>query len=132
MTASAARTVEQPGRNVRQKSGLNRDIPDQGWGGFARQLAYKQDWRGGWLIRMPAANTSRTCPGCGHIDAANRPSRAVSRCVACGHAGNADDMAAINVERAGPARLARGDTSPAGASAGEPPRRCRSSRPDTR
>jgi len=120
MTASAAGTVEQPGANVRQKAGLNKAILDQGWGEFARQLGYKQDWRGGWLLRVPAANTSRTCPECGHVDAANRPSQAVFRCVACGHAGHADDVAARNIERAGHARLARGDTSPVRASAREP------------
>lgn len=120
MTASAAGTVDEPGKNVRQKAGLNKAILDQGWGEFRRQLAYKQEWRGGWLLAVPAANTSRTCPECGHVAAANRPSQARFRCVACGHAANADDVAAINVERAGHARLARGDTSPVRASAREP------------
>jgi len=31
MSASAKGTVEQPGRNVRAKSGLNKSILDQGW-----------------------------------------------------------------------------------------------------
>jgi putative transposase len=31
MTASAKATVEKPGRNVKQKSGLNRSILEQGW-----------------------------------------------------------------------------------------------------
>ncbi len=71
MTASAAGTVEQPGTNVRQKAGLNKAILDQGWGEFRRQLGYKQVWRGGWLLAVPAPNTSRTCPECGHVSAAN-------------------------------------------------------------
>ncbi|XVQ86323.1 RNA-guided endonuclease InsQ/TnpB family protein [Microbispora siamensis] len=33
MTRSAAGTIEQPGRNVAAKSGLNRSILDAGWGG---------------------------------------------------------------------------------------------------
>lgn len=120
MTASAAGTVDQPGVNVRQKSGLDKAILDQGWGEFGRQLAYKQGWRGGWLLKVPAANTSRRCPECDHVDVANRASQAVFRCVACGHEANADDVAAINIARAGHARLACGHTSPVGASAQEP------------
>ena len=38
MSRSAAGTVEQPGKNVKQKTGLNRAILDQGWGKFGRQL----------------------------------------------------------------------------------------------
>jgi putative transposase len=32
MTASAAGTIEEPGKNVAQKSGLNRAVLDLGWG----------------------------------------------------------------------------------------------------
>jgi len=35
MTASAQGTVEQPGRHVRQKAGLNRSILDKAWGAIA-------------------------------------------------------------------------------------------------
>jgi putative transposase len=38
MSRSAAGTVEQPGKNVKQKTGLNRAILDQGWGEFRRRL----------------------------------------------------------------------------------------------
>ncbi|WP_425487139.1 hypothetical protein [Microvirga arsenatis] len=41
-------------------------------------------------------------------------------CVACGHEAHADHVGAINVLRAGHARLACGETSPVGASAQEP------------
>ena len=50
----------------------------------------------------------------------NWPSQAVFRCVSCGHAAHADDVAATNIERAGHARLACGDTSPVRESAQEP------------
>jgi putative transposase len=120
MTASAAGTVEEPGVNVRQKAGLNKAILDQGWGEFRRQVGYKQEWLGGWLLPVPAPNTSRTCPECGHVAAENRPSQAVFRCVACGYAANADDVASVNIARAGYARQACGETSPVRASAQEP------------
>lgn len=110
MTGSARGTVEEPGRNVRQKAGLNRSILEQGWGEFRRQLEYKTKWRGGELILVPAAHTSQTCPNpeCRHVAAENRPSQAHFACVACGHTGHADDVAATNILRAGLARSACG------------------------
>lgn len=106
MSASAARTIEQPGRNVRAKSGLNRAILDQGWFEFRRQLEYKLAWNGGMLVTVPPAYTSRTCPCCGHEAAGNRPSQAVFACLACGFEGQADHVAALNISRAGLARIA--------------------------
>ncbi|WP_240462146.1 RNA-guided endonuclease TnpB family protein, partial [Burkholderia sp. Nafp2/4-1b] len=55
MSKSAAGNTEDPGKNVRAKSGLNKSILDQGWFEFRRQLDYKLAWNGGWLR---AANTS--------------------------------------------------------------------------
>jgi putative transposase len=49
MTASARGTLEEPGRMVRQKAGLNRSILNQGWFGFETILAYKLEERGGSL-----------------------------------------------------------------------------------
>lgn len=120
MTASAAGTMEQPGTNVRAKAGLNKAILDQGWGTFVRQLAYKLEWQGGMIVEVDPRNTSRRCPECNHVDAKNRRSQARFSCVACGHEAHADHVGAINVLRAGHARLACGDTSPVVASAQEP------------
>jgi putative transposase len=106
MSRSAAGSIEQPGRNVRAKSGLNRSILDQGWAGFRRQLEYKMLWAGGLLLAVPPMNTSRTCPRCGHVSADNRRMQAEVACVACGFHENADLAGAINVLRAGHARLA--------------------------
>jgi putative transposase len=106
MSKSAAGTTEQPGRNVRAKSGLNRAILDQGWFEFRRQLAYKLAWNGGILITVPPQNTSRTCPCCGHVSADNRTSQAKFACVECGFEENADVVGAINILRAGHARCA--------------------------
>ena len=41
MSASVSGTVVELGKNVAQKSGLNRAILDQSWGEFRRQLRYK-------------------------------------------------------------------------------------------
>ena len=106
MSRSAAGTIEQPGRKVKQKSGLNRSILDQGWAEFRRQLEYKVLWQGGLFLAVPAMNTSRTCPQCGHVSKDNRKSQAVFACVKCGYSENADLVAAINILRAGHARLA--------------------------
>jgi IS605 OrfB family transposase len=62
MSSSAAGTAESPGKKVRQKTGLNRSILDQGWGLFRTQLEYKLEWNGGMLLAVPPHNTSRTCP----------------------------------------------------------------------
>lgn len=109
MSQSAAGTVDQPGRNVKAKSGLNRAILDQGWFEFRRQLEYKQAWLGGDVLAVPPRNTSRTCPACGHVAAENRTTQARFACVDCGFVENADLVGAINVLRAGHARLACGE-----------------------
>ena len=106
MSRSAAGSLEQPGINVRQKAGLNRAILDQGWTEFRRQMEYKMLWAGGVFLAVPAQNTSRICLGCGHVSAENRPTQAEFRCVKCGFEENADLVAAVNVLRAGHARLA--------------------------
>lgn len=97
MSASARGTAEQPGKRVRQKAGLNRSILDQGWAEFRRQLEYKLSWNGGMLVAVPAHHTSQTCPECGHVSPDNRQTQAVFACVACGHTGNADWVAAVNI-----------------------------------
>ena len=106
MSKSAAGTMDQQGRNVRAKSGLNKAILDQGWFEFRRQLDYKLAWNGGYLIAVPPKNTSRTCPCCGHISKDNRMTQARFACVECGFEENADVVGAINVLRAGHSRLA--------------------------
>lgn len=106
MSASASGTVEHPGNKVRQKSGLNRSILDQGWFSFRTMLAYKLEERGGLLVLVPPKNTSRTCPNCGYVSVENRQTQADFACVKCGYKENADVVGAINVLRAGHARLA--------------------------
>jgi putative transposase len=109
MSKSAAGTAEQPGKNVRAKSGLNKSILDQGWFEFRRQLQYKLNWRGGILVTVTPHHTSQTCPTCGHVAPENRRTQAHFQCVACGHEENADVVAAINILERGHRLLACGE-----------------------
>lgn len=106
MSKSAKGTKDNPGRNVRQKAGLNRSILDAGWGEFRRQIKYKVSWNGGIVEVVDPKNTSRRCPVCGHTAKENRLTQAEFACVSCGHADDADVNAAINILRAGHARIA--------------------------
>jgi len=106
MTKSANGDINQPGKNVKQKSGLNRAILDQSWYEFRRQLEYKLAWNGGFLVAVPPQNTSRTCPSCGHITKENRKTQSEFKCVDCGYTENADVVGAINILQRGQAILA--------------------------
>src|SRR5271169_3284063 len=104
MTRSAKGTWENPGRNVRQKAGLNRGILGSGWGLLVRRL---QDKAPGRVEKVSPAFTSQRCSACGQVDPKSRESQAVFRCTACGFACHADVNAAINIA-AGHAVTARG------------------------
>jgi len=97
MSASAKGTIEEPGRNVKAKSGLNKSILDQGWFEFRRQLDYKLFWMGGMLAEVNPRHTSQRCSCCGHRAKENRVSQDVFRCQVCGHEENADVNAAKNI-----------------------------------
>jgi putative transposase len=104
MTRPARGTVAEPGRNVRQKSGLNREIARSGWGLLVTRLEQKAPGR---VQKVSAAYTSQRCSACGHTAAGSRESQSRFRCVACNFACNADVNAAINIA-AGHAVNARG------------------------
>jgi putative transposase len=110
MSKSSKGTVEQPGKKVSQKSGLNRAILDQGWGEFRRQLEYKMAWNGGMLLAVPPHHTSQTCPCCGHVSKDNRQTQAQFLCLDCGYENHADVVGAINVLERGYRLLACGET----------------------
>jgi len=109
MSKSAKGTVDAKGRNVKQKSGLNRSILDQGWFEFRRQLTYKQQWQGGEVLAIPAHYTSQRCSCCGTVSKESRKSQAKFACVSCGFQCNADLNAAKNILAAGHAVLAHGE-----------------------
>lgn len=94
MTRSAKGSVEQPGRNVAQKAGLNRGILAQGWGLLRQRTEEKAPGR---VEDVPAPYTSLRCSACGWIDKNSRKSQAEFVCSSCGFACNADTNAAANV-----------------------------------
>jgi transposase len=104
MTRSAKGTRAEPGRNVRQKAGLNREIMRSGWGPLARRL---EDKAPGRVQKVTPVYTSQRCSVCGYAAAGNRKSQAVFACLACHFTLNADVNAARNIA-AGHAVTARG------------------------
>ncbi len=96
MTGSAGGTIEKPGKNVRQKAGLNRVLLE----GAPAQLVQMLGYKCVFVLYVVAAYTSQTCSLCGHID---RNSRATLRkfvCLGCGYEEHADLNAAANILRA--------------------------------
>jgi putative transposase len=129
MARSAKGTQDEPGRNVRAKARLNREILASGWGELARRIKEKAAASGVRVVEVPAAFTSQTCAACGHVAGENRKSQADFQCQACGREANADvNAAAVIRERgiemlasaAGLAVAARGADRDAGAENREP------------
>ena len=97
MSKSASRTPENQGKNVKAKSGLNKSILDQGWSMLVGMLEYKQQWRGGLLVKVDPKYTSQTCSSCGHVAKENRLTQANFNCISCGFSENADINASRNI-----------------------------------
>ncbi len=104
MTKSAKGTIDSPGKHVKAKSGLNREILKSGWYKLEQCLSYKTQ-----VEKVPAQYTSQTCNKCGAIDRANRKTQAIFKCRHCGHEDNADINAALNIMAAGNTATGRGD-----------------------
>jgi transposase len=104
MTRSAKGTIDNPGRHVRAKAGLNRQILTSGWGLLVQRLEEKAPGR---VEKIKPAYTSQRCSACGHVADENRKSQAVFTCTACRYTVNADVNAAKNIA-AGHAVTARG------------------------
>nr|WP_078510354.1 RNA-guided endonuclease TnpB family protein [Streptomyces himastatinicus] len=109
MTATASGTADRPGRNVRQKTGLNRAILDKCWFKLEMALLNAARRTGSRIVLVNPAYTSQTCNRCGHVDAKSRKSQAVFECTACGHRDHADVNAAKDQRDAGLAFSACGD-----------------------
>jgi putative transposase len=60
-------------------------------------VSYKAKLAGVPVAFVDPRNTSRTCPCCGSVDKANRPTRDRFLCRSCGFAGPADTIAARNI-----------------------------------
>jgi putative transposase len=106
MSASAKGSIEEPGRSVKSKSGLNKSILDQGWFELRRQLNYKLFWMGGMLADVNPRYTSQQCSSCGHIEKRNRVAQEVFRCKVCSHEEHADINAAKNILTVGQTEMA--------------------------
>ena len=105
MSKSASGSMEDKGRHVKAKSGLNKSILDQGWGMMVDMLEYKQQWRGGLPMKVNPRYTSQTCSECKHIAVDNRQTQSKFECVECRYVTNADFNAARNILAAGHAVL---------------------------
>ena len=101
MTASAKGTIEKPGKNVRQKSGLNRSILHSSWGRIKTYTRYKGLKHGKLTMFVPAAYSSQKCSCCGFTHKDNRVSQSRFICQDCGFECNADFNASINVKNRG-------------------------------
>lgn len=100
MTASAVGTVEEPGRNVQQKAGLNREILDTAPAALFQKIAYKVPETGGLFMEAPTRRLkpSQTCPACGAV-AKKQLRQRWHCCAACGHEEDRDSASARVVLR---------------------------------
>jgi putative transposase len=94
MTRLARGTAGQPGKQVKQKAGLNRAILAQDWGLLRQRTEHKAPGR---VEDVPAPYTSLRCSACGWIDKNSRKSQAEFVCSFCGFTCNAETNAATNV-----------------------------------
>lgn len=78
-------------QGVKEKRRLNRMILAAGWGQLSTKLSYKTN-----IVEVPPEYTSQLCPSCGTVAAANRNGR-IFACIACGHRGDSDTIAASNI-----------------------------------
>lgn len=99
MTRSARGTREEPGTNVRAKSGLNRALLDAAPGRLISFLRYKAARAGGMVIEVDPRGTSQLCSSCG-ATVAKPLSMRRHRC-ACGAELQRDHNAAINILQRG-------------------------------
>jgi putative transposase len=95
MTRSPSGTVENPGKNVAQKSGLNRSILDAAWGQLIWQITYKAENAGKWAVPVNPRGTSIRCSGCG-AEVRKILADRQHNC-ACGLSLDRDHNAALNV-----------------------------------
>lgn len=108
MSKSAKGDLQNPGKNVKAKSGLNKSILDQGWGEFKRQLKYKLGWCNGVYVEVEPRYTSQQCSKCGNTSRENRLTQDRFCCQYCYYTEHADINAALNILAAGQAVMACG------------------------
>jgi putative transposase len=90
MTRSASGTQEEPGTQVKAKSGLNRAILSCNLGQQLDFVKYKAIRSGKLVLKVKPHGSSIECQKCTHSDPNNRLTQAEFRCLRCGHTENAD------------------------------------------
>ena len=98
MRGSARGTPENPGINVKAKTGLNRGLAYARPGAMQQKLERHSEKNGTWFAKVPPEGTSQTCPLCGYRHRKNRKSQAEFRCQNCNLQANADVVAGVNVQ----------------------------------
>lgn len=97
-------------QNMMKNRCLARSISDVGWGELVRQLGYKCEWYGRELVRIDQwYPSSQRCSDCGHVKGEMSLDVREWICPECGEEHDRDVNAAVNILRAGQARLASGD-----------------------
>jgi putative transposase len=97
MTTSAKGTVDRPGKNVKQKAGLNRAILDTAPGSFVNVLCVKAAEAGCQVILLDTRRyrSSQTCPSCARVRKKALSERG-HQC-GCGFAATRDQAAALSM-----------------------------------
>ena len=101
MSKSAKGDEENHGKNVKQKSGLNKSILDQGWSMFFNFIEYKQSWKNNHFNKVKPQFTSQECCLCKSKHKENRISQSKYVCNKCDNKINADLNASFNIEYRG-------------------------------
>jgi putative transposase len=77
---------------------LSRAISDAAWGELARQVTYKQAWRGGQVVLADRwFPSSKTCSSCGALRKDLTLKDRTFECHSCGHVMDRDLNAAVNL-----------------------------------
>ena len=97
MTASAKGTIENPGVNIKAKSGLNREVLGIAPYMFKEFLKQKSKEYFSKVVEVAPHYTSQMCFECKHVDPGNRETQGGFKCLKCGHEDNADYNAAKNI-----------------------------------
>lgn len=114
MMSSARGSVDKPGKNVRQKTGMNRAVADVGWSELRSMLEYKAAWYGRELIVIDKwFPSTQLCSACGERSGPKGRTQLGVRswtCSTCNSHHDRDVNAARNILAAGLAVTVCGDS----------------------
>ena len=101
MTKSAKGTIEKPGKNVKQKAGLNRSLLNVNLGQIKTYVIYKGRKQGVLTVEVKPQYSSQECHKCGFTHKENRVSQTIFSCLSCGLKCNADYNASMVIKHRG-------------------------------